>query len=151
MLQDFNYHLGGYGWAEIFFSSDKQNVRFDFSYLSDPITEIISALLRLLNKQSETETINFYDEPGRHFLIISKSVTNDINIKIYWSDYWVESSSSTSQLIYSDDDVLSNFSKVICDGIDSLLERHTFKDYKEKWVEYEFPIESFYKLKQTIG
>ena len=71
MLKHFNYWLTGYGWAEVFFTSDQQSIRFEFSYLSDPLADLIRSLLNLLN-QSQNETIvDFYDEPSHYRLTIA--------------------------------------------------------------------------------
>jgi len=150
MIKHFNYYLTGTGWAEVFFSNEKENIRFDISYLSNPISDLINGLLRMFNRQSETEKIDFYEEPGKHFLTITNYDTDSLTIQIYWSDSWEESINSTRKLLYSDNDTLSNFSKIVCSGIDSLLERHTLKEYKERWVEHEFPNESFNELKQKL-
>ena len=156
MIKDFNYYLTGTGWAEAFFSSDSQNIRFDISYLSDPLSELFQGLSRLLNNQSDSEIVVFAEEPGEHALVISKQGNNAIKVDIFWSDTWEEISKayktpSTKQLLYSDTDTLQNFISVICVGTDDFLERQTLSEYKEKWHQFEFPIENYNKLKQMIG
>lgn len=155
MIKDFNYWLTGIGWAEAFFSSDTQNVRFELSYLSDPLTDLFVALSKMLKGESNNEKISFWDEPGSHLLTFSKLQENNIDVSIFWSDSWGEAdaaavSLSERRIVYSDTDTLTNFASVICTGIDSLLERHTLDDYKEKWYEYPFPIEIYEQLKEAI-
>jgi hypothetical protein len=156
MTKDFNYHLTGTGWAEAFFSSDTQNIRFDFSYLSDPLSELFEGLIRLINNQSDTEKIIFAEEPGEHSLIISKQGKDTIKVEIFWSDEWEEMSSAhkisiKKELVYADTDTLNNFTKVICIGIDSLLERMTLTEYKEKWCLFEFPVKTYDSLRQLLN
>ena len=156
MIKVFNYYLTGTGWAEAFFSSDSQNLRFDISYLGDPLSELFQGLSRLLNNQSDTEVIVFAEEPGEHALVISKQENNAVKVEIFWSDTWEEISkayktASTKELLYSDTDTLQNFTSVICVGTDKFLERQTLSEYKEKWHLFEFPVESYNKLKQLIG
>jgi|SRR5688572_10305251 len=155
MIKDFNYWLTGVGWAEAFFSNERQNVRFELSYLSDPLTELFVALRKMLNGESDKEKISFLDEPGRHLLIISKQKADNIDVVILWSDSWGELDDATlplsdRQVVYSDRDTLVNFASVVCAGIDSLLKRHTLNDYKENWHEFPFPIEIYEQLKQAI-
>jgi hypothetical protein len=153
MTKHFNYWLTGTGWAEVFFTSDNQNIRFEFSYLSDPITDLFDGLYRMSNNQSDALKILFVEEPGEHSLIISKVDNEKIKIEIFWSDEW-EGISNTNQtqtkkeLVYFDTDTLKNFTLVICNGIDSLLGRHSLTDYKEKWSLFEFPMEKYKLLKQ---
>ena len=150
MTTHFNYWLTGAGWAEAYFTSDKQNVRFELSYLSDPLADLFEGLCRLINNQSDVERIAFFDEPGEHTLVISKIVKDEIKIEIFWDNQKegineADKSQDTGELIYSDTDTLRNLTLVICNGIDSLLGRHTLEEYKEKWVSSDIPL---YKDKQ---
>lgn len=106
MTIHFNYWLTGTGWAEVFFISDKQNIRFELSYLSDPLADLFLGLCRLISSQSDTERIVFAEEPGEYSLIISKLDKEKIKIEIFWSDEWEEISKafktqSKKELIYS--------------------------------------------------
>jgi hypothetical protein len=40
---------------------------------------------------------------------------------------------------------------VICNGIDSLLGRHTLEEYKEKWVSFDFPLDTYKKLQLLLN
>ena len=156
MTKDFNYHLTGTGWAEAFFSSDTQNIRFEVSYLSDPLSDLFEGLYRLVSNKSDTEKVIFAEEPGEHVLIISRQDNDKINVEIFWSDEWEEISiaykaTSKKELVYTDSDTLKNFVVVICAGIDSLLERLTPMEYKEKWRLFEFPTDSYRKLRQVLN
>lgn len=156
MTKDFNYHLTGAGWAEAFFSSDTQNIRFEISYLSDPLSELFEGLCRLINNESDTEKVIFAGEPGEHSLIISKQNNDIFKVEIYWSDEWEEISTaykttSKKELVYADTDTLKNFTGVICTGIDSLLGRLTLTEYKENWHLFEFPTDSYKKLRQLLN
>ena len=156
MTKAFNYHLTGTGWAEAFFTSDTQNIRFGISYLSDPLSDLFEGLHRLVSNKSDTEKVIFAEEPGEHSLIISKQNNDIIKVEIYWSDEWEEISiaykrTSKKELVYTDSDRLKNFITVICTGIDSLLERLTLTEYKEKWHLFEFPIDSYKKIRQLLS
>ncbi len=124
--------------------------------MSDPLSELFQGLSRLLNNQSDTEVIVFAEEPGKHALVISKQENNAVKVEIFWSDTWEEISKayktpSTKELLYSDTDTLQNLTSVICVGTDNFLDRQTLSEYKEKWHLFEFPIESYNKLRQLIG
>src|SRR5688500_1098880 len=90
MINDFNYWLTGTGWAEAFFSSDKQSFRFVLSYLSNPLLDLFTALMKMLKGESDQESIAFWDEPGLHLLIISKKDRDKISVQILFSDSWGE-------------------------------------------------------------
>ncbi|MCG7856947.1 hypothetical protein MD537_08215 [Flavihumibacter sediminis] len=155
MTTHFNYWLTGSGWAEAFFTSDNQNIRFELSYLSDPLADLLEGLCKLINNQSDTERIAFFDEPGEHSLVISKIDKDEIKIEIF-RDYEKEGiseadkSQDTGELIYLDTDTLRNLALIIFEGIESLLGRHTLKDYKEKWVSFDFPLDEYKQLQQLL-
>jgi hypothetical protein len=156
MTKEFNYHLTGTGWAEAFFSSDTQNIKFGISYLSDPLSDLFEGLCRLINNQSDTEKIIFPEEPGEHSLIISKQDNELIKVEIFWSDEWDEISiayktSTKKELVYADTDKLRNFTTIVCTGTDSLLERLTIAKYKEKWTLFEFPIKKYNTLRRLLN
>lgn len=156
MTTHFNYWLTGTGWAEVFFTSDKQNIRFQFSYLSDPLADLFEGLCRLINNQSDTERIIFTEEPGEHSLIISKLDKDNIQLEIFWSNEWGDISEANKaetkkELIYSNKDTLKNFGLIISAGIDSLLERHSLTEYKELWSSFEFPMDKYKQLQQLLN
>ena len=156
MTTHFNYWLTGIGRAEVFFTSDKQNVRFEISYLSDPLADLFLGLCRLINNQSDSIRIVFAEEPGEHSLIISKLNKEKIKLEIFWNQEWEDireanKTQSKKELIYSDTDTLQNFALVICNGIDSLLERHSWTEYKVQWRLCEFPIEKYKQLQQLLN
>src|SRR4026209_1055809 len=90
MITHCNYWLTGRGWAEAFFSNDRQNIRFELSYLSDPLMDLFEALVKLIKGQSDREKVVFLDEPGQQILIISKQKGDMISVEIFWSDTYDE-------------------------------------------------------------
>jgi hypothetical protein len=155
MTTEFNYYLTGTGWAEVIFVSESQSIRFYVSYLSDPLSQLFEGLCRLIKKESNIEKIIFYDEPGEHSLIITLQEDNTISIEIFWCDNWEEISkadknSDKKERVFADSDTLKNFVSVICKGIDSFLNRVTSAEYKIKWAEYDFPIDSYHQLNNLL-
>ncbi len=153
MIKSFNYNLTGTGWAEAFFLSETQNINFRISYLTDPLTDLVEGLYKLNINQSDEEKVIFADEPGNHSLVITRQDKAKIMVEIYWSDDWEQISvahisRSEKALVYKDTETLKNFTTIICRGIDDLLERLTLKEYKENWHLFEFPTDSYKKLRQ---
>lgn len=72
MTKYFFYRLTGTGWAEATFTSEKQSISFEVSYLSDPLSDLFEALYRLANGETQYEKIIFAEEPGEHSLHLTK-------------------------------------------------------------------------------
>jgi len=155
MTKSFNYHLNGTGWAEVYFASDTQYIRFEVSYLSDPLPDLFEGLYRLDNNKSNEEKIHFAEEPGEHSLVILRQDRDMIKIEIYWSDEWEDVSTKETRcekkLVYADTDTIKNIIMVICKGIDRLLERLTVTEYKEKWHMFDFPTDRYRKLRELLN
>jgi len=154
MTKYFSFTLVGTGWAEATFSKGDETAILIASYLSDPLFELFEALNRLNENLSNMERILFVDEPGESLLTLTRVSFQDICIEIFMNDEWEEFDSSFPKkegkkvLIYSDSDSLSNFIAVICEGIDSLLRSMSILDYNKRWAQYEFPMESFNKIRK---
>jgi hypothetical protein len=121
-----------------------------------PLADLFEGLCKLINNQSDTERIAFFDEPGEHSLVISKIDKDEIKIEIFWDNEKegineANKLQDTGELIYSDTDTLTNLTLVICNGIDSLLGRHTLEEYKKKWVSFDFPLDTYKKLQLLLN
>ena len=150
----FNYWLTGTGWAEVTFANEKHNITFQISYLSNPLSDLLEALYRLLQKETALEIVVFTDEPGERVLILTTVDERNVKIDIYWSDKWeetvmVSTSVTNKNLVYEDTDTLENFIKTVFIGINELLGRTTIREYKKQWGS-EFPENSFNKLKLLV-
>ncbi|GAA4750737.1 hypothetical protein [Flavisolibacter ginsenosidimutans] len=155
ITRHFNYWLTGTGWAEVTFANDKQTITFEVSYLSDPLSDFFEALQRLLQKETTSEKVVFADEPGEHSLVLTTVSDSHLKIEVYWSDEWEEIAIvptivTNKKLVYQDTDTLKNFTKTVLAGIEDLLGRTTMEEYKKQWRLFEFPKDSYNKLKHLI-
>jgi hypothetical protein len=154
MTKFFNYRLTGTGWAEATFTSEKQTLSFEVSYLSDPLSDLFEALNRLTTGETNHEKVTFAEEPGEHSLLLTKQADN-LKIEIFSSDEWeeiaiVQNTVTSKELVYSDTDTFENFTKTILAGTQDLLNKVSSSEYKKQWHLFEFPTDSFNKLKQLF-
>jgi hypothetical protein len=148
MLKNFNYWLTGYGWAEVFFNSDQQAIRFEFSYLSDPLADLVSSLLKLLNHLQNETIVDFYDEPGLYRLTMARIGDDHLRLEIITSmqsegiddipENW-----KRIKPVFELTDTLNNICLVVYTGILDLRRRHSEGEYLEKWLNYPFPTDQF--------
>lgn len=148
------FDLVGIGWGELTISKGEKFVAFEFSYLEDPIADLFKSLIQLLKKETSSVKIIFPEEPGEHSLLMTMLPNNTLLIEIFWSTEWKILNSTIEypkkENIYSDSDTLLNFSQKIIAASEALLEKYTLKEYKEKWVVFDFPKELFIELKELI-
>ena len=156
MLQSFNYWLTGHGWAEVFFSGELQETRFEFSYLSDPLTELIDSVLELIEHHKDESKVDFFDEPGHYQLRMKIVAIGQVQIEVSVSPE-NEGVGNTlnemefSNLIFKDSDTLIHFCSTIYSGIVDLRNRHSESDYFEKWINYPFPTEKLKLFELAIS
>lgn len=155
MLREFGYHLDGAGWAVARFTGDSHDVYFDVSYLNDSLKDLCDALLELAGKDRFSARVFFVEEPGEYVLVLQKD-GDTLLTEIYWSDDWVflgpgQPPHPDRKIVYSENDSFTNFVSIICQGIEALRQRHTLEEYKQQWVEHEFPEAAFEGLKRIAG
>jgi hypothetical protein len=156
MLTHFNYWLTGHGWAEVFFTNDQQEIRFEFSYLSDPLTDLIDSLLKLITGSRNESNVDFFDEPGHYRLTLT--IVENINVRLELRN-WAESEGiadiakglEASKLLFELTDTLNNVCSVVYAGILDLKNRHTEVEYFEQWLNYPFPFDKFKLLEQEVS
>jgi hypothetical protein len=156
MLKHFNYWLTGCGWAEVFFTSDQQAIRFEFSYLSDPLADLVSSLLQLLSHSQNETIVDFYDEPG-HFRL-TMALIGDANLRL---EIRTSMETEGTQDILQDwkrykpvfelTDTLNNICTVVYAGIVDLKKRHGEAEYFKQWLNYPFPSDQFKLLEQAVS
>src|SRR5829696_9123601 len=161
MTKHFNFWLTGTGWAEATFVSDTQSITFEVSYLSDPLSDLFEALIRLLAQETTIEKIVFAQEPGEHVLMLTLQKEGNLNIEILWNDEWEELSvqqkivsngefiAVNKEVVYTDSDTIVNFCSSVRNGIEQLLSR-TLEEYKKQWRLYDFPSDSYSKLENQL-
>ena len=155
MTKNFSYELKGTGWSETIFDNGKQIFSIETSYLSEPLTDLLKSLSRLINNESYFEKIIFANEPGEHCLTIIKGENDVLNIEIFWSEEWDETFNppknlNNKKIVYSDDDSLENFTNVILNGINNLMQNLSLKDYKTQWCS-PFPSKIFKELSKRFS
>jgi hypothetical protein len=148
MTTDIQYKLKGYGWASLFITNGSSYTEITISYLSNPLAELLTALICLSENKSQSETINFFDEPGAHSLVLTLKSDRTLQLEIYFSEEGGELNyvETAKKLVYSDIDSLDDLSHLVLVTVKDLLNDYGLKGYKEKWIEHDFPETLFLQL-----
>jgi hypothetical protein len=147
------YDLTGTGWATAKIRTRWQSAAMVVSYLHDTLFDLVTASNLLLTGACEANVI-LMDEPGEHHIILQSSDQVNLNIEIrHFSDWasWNMCPNENYKTILSTHDTVSNFATQIFRNSSRILATYDLAGYKEKWVEHEFPIEAFNRLKTLLS
>ena len=155
MLRHFNFWLTGAGWAEAFFTSDEQTIRFDISYLSDPLADLIVALLSLHRDLQRQVIVDFYNEPGLHRLSMTMMDNHQVQMQIrnlerIEGNADVANDWKSTIPTFEVTDALDNIMTVIHTGMLDLRKRHSDEDYLKQWINHPFPSAVFKTLEKIV-
>ena len=145
---NFTYTLDGTGWATATLAVGEKSVSMTVSYLRDSLRELANAGLRLRNGKTKAAVI-FMDEPGEHHLLL-KRVGDDLNVEIIWFDDWASwklEPDTEPKSVFTATVPLTDFLLVATNALKILLDTFGLEGYKKKWIEHEFPLEEYKKLR----
>lgn len=146
-----NYNLEGSGWAGIQISSGSQRVDIHVSYLHDTLADLIGAANLLLKGAPEAKVM-LMQEPGA-YLIYLQALNNGrmaIKIRHFKGKADWDAVSGNENLVFNDQDTTLNFSMQVFRNASLLLSTYGMDGYKARWVNYEFPITSYNRLKALL-
>jgi len=81
-----NYELTGIGWAKADFIMPHTNISWNFSYLSDPLPDLLKAVIEIYESKKHFAEVVFTDEPGEHRLQITRISKKDVQLSFYSHD-----------------------------------------------------------------
>lgn len=142
------YELKDAGWAVGKISNGIKEHQFDISYLRDSLKELAKSATQIRNKK--TKSVVFTEETGEHVLILER--TNVIEIKFEFRYYpecetWDFNTESHFDLIVNGKTTISKYTNQIRNILSKIFTEVGLEEYKKKWINHEFPIKEFNKLK----
>lgn len=145
----FEYELTGNGWADGCIEINSNTVYFAASYITDALNDMLKALNTLIPEislypVSETH-FEWNEEPGGTVWILSKISDDCLRVQI---KSYEDLRNKKKQVIELDETVsMLEITRVLVQALDVLLKKHGLEGYKEKWVNYDFPMDKYTKLK----
>lgn len=120
------------GWSRFCISNIQTTCEFEFSYLSNPIEELIFILYELSIQKSKSEyRLVFPEEPGQNILYINCDNFSDLSIKITSSPEWEIISNAYNRqneerlIYYDENETMQNFTKKVFRAIKNYLKLTT--------------------------
>jgi hypothetical protein len=147
-----NYDLSGHGWANIQISSGPQKVDMSASFLHDTLAELIGAANLLLKGAPEVKVM-IMQEPGAYLVYLQAMNKGHmaIGIRHFKGKADWGSVSSNEHVVFNGQDMILNVSTQILQNASRLLSTYGMDGYKARWVNYEFPIMAYNRLKALLN
>lgn len=152
----FEYKLDGSGWAEGFIELSSQRCYFTPSYLSDALGDLLNALVSLLINEPDSNQFNTFsfiweEEPACLEWLLTREENENVTliIKKYYDIY--SNKKEKGSVLINATCRISDFITEILRETDSLLLYHGIVGYKESWINHEFPLSNYLKLKHYLG
>ena len=152
---NFTYELVGRGWADSVLKLDGKTLCFSVSYLSDALNDLLNQLLYLApeslndNEIVVNREIFWHAEPGGAYWVLERINNFEIRVKI-------ESVTDVTNLDSSRNTEINTicnydeFLETIIMAMDIIIKKYGFVGYRESWVNFDFPIYPYLKLKHYL-
>jgi len=107
-------------------------------------------MVDLLNGAEEKEVF-FMDEPGEHRLLLRRTGKENLLVEVEWFEDWksweLMDKETKGEKVFSAEVSLLKVAHEVKASLDKLLEKFGVEGYKKKWIEHEFPLEPYERLK----
>jgi hypothetical protein len=148
-----NYNLDNHGWAELHMCFGRERVSMTVSYLHDTFAELITAANLLLKGAPDAKVIAM-DEPGEQLIHLHSNDALNLSIEVRWFKDWASWNMITEkefEVVFQCRETILNFSTEVFNNATRILEKHGVEGYKEKWIENDFPIDEYKRLKSLLN
>jgi len=151
MALSISFNLVGAGWAECGISIDNKIIVLTASYLEDALGNIADATLRIAQGEKSAYAI-FAEEPGEYRWRLTRINEKEISIEILWFDDWkgFRQSDDKGKVILQFEYPLLAFTRRVITCLSDTLNKYGLEDYKKKWIEHEFPSNTYDELRNIL-
>lgn len=148
IMINIEYNIEDAGWAIGKIGNGEESVEFDITYLHDSLKELAESAIDL--KEKKYKSVIFMNEPGEHRLILNKKDKNIIEYELHWySDWfnWDLISEEEFEVVLKGETSLASYINQVRNVLLKIMTEIGPKEYEKKWINHEFPIVEFEKLK----
>lgn len=146
------YELQNAGWAALKIDDGNRTFQYSVSYLYDSLCELSVTTVQLV-KEGKSGSVIFMNEPGELQLDIENMNTGQVRLTGKWYEDWASWDmfpEDKFQIVFAFEMSLIDFATDVLLNLESLYINHGIEGYLEKWVEHEFPLKNYLRLKKLI-
>ena len=144
---EINYSLKDSGWAILELNNGHKVVKFDISYLYDSLKKLAESAIELKDKNEKS--VIFMDEPGEHWLVLKKQ-GKKIEYELRWYKEWANwnlINEEKFEIKLTGSSTLTQYINEVRRNLISIYYNFGIEQYKKKWVQHDFPLSEYKKLK----
>lgn len=143
-----NYILEDAGWATVVINNGEQILELNVSYLHDSLKNLAESAIEL--KKGNEKSVVFMDEPGEHWLILKIKENEVINYELRWYEDWTNWNLISEEkyiIKLQGNTTISKYINEVRINLQDIYEKHGYIEYKKRWIQDDFPLDEFEKLK----
>ncbi len=142
------YNVIESGWAIVRIGNNETSIKMSVSYLNVSLKELAKSAIDL--KKSTFEEIVFMDEPGEHILLLNRKNDTRIEYELRWySEYdsWSSINEDNFTLELKGEMTMVKYENQVRNILMGILSEMNLEEYKERWINHQFPIDEYNFLK----
>lgn len=144
----FEYLLTGTGWAVGRIRDGTSSATITASYLSDALKSLVSAVAAIAEGALEARA-SWTEEPGEYrWVLIRHGDTAAVEIRRF--DDWNDRPDEEGDLVFASSQPVARLARAVLRAADEVLDRYGPEEYRAKWVEHEFPVDSVERLRLAL-
>ena len=145
---EIEYKVENAGWATTYIGNGEKTEKFAVSYLRDSLKELANSAIEI--REKDYKSVTFMDEPGEHVLILNRRGEKIIDYELRWYKDWLSWNlvdENDFELVLKGQTTLPKYINQIRKVLNEIMTELGLKKYKEKWIEHDFPMEEYGKIK----
>lgn len=145
---EITYKIIDGGWANAKIGNGRKQKKFAVSYLNDSLKELAESAIEIRSK--DFKTVVFMEEPGEHVLILHRNDQNKIDYELRWyTDWWSWNliEEGNFKTVLKGETTVPKYINQVRNILQELMTALGPETYRKKWIEHDFPIEEYEKLK----
>jgi len=145
-----SYDLVGAGWAKCTIRVDDASATVTASYLSAALDDLASAVSATLRGHPHASA-SFTEEPGEYRWVFEPLPEGQVSVRILeFKEMWGGRPDDEGEVIFSARCRLRTLAGALVSELQRLERAYGHAGYREKWVEYDFPVARLDGLPQLL-
>lgn len=143
-----NYIVQDAGWANLKIGSSEELLEFNISYLHNSLKNLAESAIEL--KDGKEKCVVFMDEPGELWLILKMMENNVIDYELRWYEDWASWNligEDKYEVVLTGKTTYPKYVNEVRRNLIEIYEEIGIEKYKEKWIEHEFPLGEYERLR----